>query len=322
MSSRERILDLLRRDPGVWMSGELISRELQMSRAAVWKQINALRALGISIEAQHARGYRLLDTPDLLLSAEVLDGVDTRIIPRSLELLPSTDSTNLQLRKKAEAGAEEGTVLVADQQLAGRGRLGRPWVSPPGVNLYCSLLLRPHIPVQQAPQFTFLSAVAVVDTLKAICDINAQVKWPNDILVGGAKIAGLLNEMNAETEQINYIVLGIGVNLNMTADLFPNELKYPATSALIETGHRVPRSRFLRKLLQQLDFYYCEFLEQGFAPIRQRWEQMCPIVNHRVQVDGRLTGTVVGLEPDGALRLQLDSGGVERVIAGDVRMVN
>lgn len=322
LSSRERILELLRRDSTVWVSGEQISRELQMSRAAVWKQINSLRALGLSIEAQHARGYRLLETPDLLFSADVLKGVNSRVIPRSLELLQATDSTNLQLRKKAEAGAEEGTVLVADQQLAGKGRLGRPWASPAGVNLYCSLLLRPKIPVQQAPQFTFLSAVAVVDTLKSLCTITAEVKWPNDILVGGAKIAGLLNEMSAETEQINYIVLGIGVNLNMTADQFPDQLNYPATSALLETGRQVPRGHFLRELLGRLDFYYGEFLEQGFAPIRQRWEQLCPIINRRVSVNGELTGTVVGLDVDGALCLQLDSGRFERVVAGDVRTFN
>lgn len=321
-SSRERILELLRRHSADWLSGEHISRELGLSRTAVWKQIKALRALGISIEAQHARGYRLLEAPDLLFSADVLAGLNSRIIPRSLELLPATDSTNLQLRKKAEAGAEEGTVLVADQQLAGKGRLGRPWASPAGVNLYCSLLLRPHIPVQQAPQFTFLSAVAVVDALESVCSITAEVKWPNDILVGGAKIAGLLNEMSAETEQINYVVLGIGVNLNMTTDQFPKELNYPATSVLLETGRQVTRRYFLRELLGRLDFYYCEFLDQGFAPIRQRWEQLCPIINHRVRVNDELIGTVVGLEADGALRLQLDSGQVERVVAGDVRVVN
>ncbi len=322
LSSRERILELLRCHSSDWLSGEQISRDLQLSRTAVWKQINALRGLGISIESQHARGYRLLEAPDLLLRTEVLTGLNPRVIPRSLELLAATDSTNLQLRKKAEAGAVEGTVLVADQQLAGKGRLGRAWASPAGVNLYCSLLLRPQIPVQQASQFTFLSAVAVVDALKSVCLITAEVKWPNDILVGGAKIAGLLNEMSAETEQINYVVLGIGVNVNMTADQFPDELNYPATSVLLETGGQIPRRHFLRALLERLDFYYCEFLDQGFAPIRRRWEQRCPIINRQVRVNNELTGTVVGLEADGALRLQLDSGLVERVVAGDVRVVN
>lgn len=322
LSSRDRILELLRQHAPVWLSGEKISRELQLSRTAVWKQIKALRARGLSIEAQHARGYRLLAAADVLLSADVLAGLDTQIIPRSLEILPTVDSTNLQLKTKAEAGAPEGTVVVADQQLAGKGRLGRQWASPAAVNLYCSVLLRPHIPVQQAPQLTFLSAVAVVDVLAAVGKVKAEVKWPNDILVGGAKIAGLLNEMSAETEQINYVVLGIGINLNMIADQFPPELNYPATSVLLATGSPVVRRVFLRALLQRLDFYYAEFLADGFAPIRRRWEQLCPILNQRVTVDADLVGTVVGLDTDGALRLQLETGAVERIVVGDVRPVN
>lgn len=322
LSSRDRILELLRQHTADWLSGEKISRELQLSRTAIWKQIKVLRALGISIEAQHARGYRLLKAPDLLFSAEVLEGLNTVVIPRSLELVPVVDSTNLQLRKKAEAGAPEGAVLVADQQLAGKGRLGRQWVSPAGVNLYCSVLLRPQIPVQQAPQLTFLSAVAIVDVLETVGKVKAEVKWPNDILVGGAKIAGLLNEMSAETEQVNYVVLGLGMNLNMTADQFPSDLNYPATSVLLETGQPIMRRIFLRALLERLDFYYAEFLEQGFAPIRQRWEQLCPVINRRVSVNSGLVGTVVGLEADGALRLLSDAGTIERIIAGDVRLVN
>ena len=322
LSSRDRILALLRHHPDSWLSGEKISSELQLSRAAIWKQISALRSLGVAIEARHAKGYRLLEPPDLLFDRDIVSGLDCRIIGRSLEILQAVDSTNLQLRGQAEAGAEEGAVLVADQQLAGKGRLGRQWASPAGVNLYCSVLLRPQIPVQQAPQLTFLSAVAVVDALERVGHIRAEVKWPNDILVGGAKIAGLLNEMSAETEQINYVVLGLGINLNMTADQFPSELNYAATSVLLETGLPVVRRIFLRALLERLDFYYAEFLRQGFAPIRQRWEQLCPIINRQVTVDSGPVATVVGLEADGALRLQFATGTIERIVAGDVRLVN
>ncbi|HMB14915.1 MAG TPA: biotin--[acetyl-CoA-carboxylase] ligase [Pelovirga sp.] len=321
-SSRDRILALLRCHSDSWLSGEKISSELQLSRAAIWKQISALRALGVAIEARHAKGYRLLEPDDLLFSSEIVSGLDYRIVGRSLNILQAVDSTNLQLKAQAEAGAQEGTVVVADQQLAGKGRLGRQWASPAGVNLYCSILLRPQIPVQQAPQLTFLSAVAVVDVLEAVGGVKAQVKWPNDILVGGAKIAGLLNEMSAETEQINYVVLGLGINLNMTTEQFPPELNYPATSVLLETGQPVIRRIFLRALLERLDFYYAEFLHQGFAPIRQRWEQLCPIINRQVTVDSGPFATVVGLDEDGALRLQFDAGTIERIVAGDVRLVN
>lgn len=322
-TTRDRILTLLCAHPGSFLSGEQISQDLQISRAAVWKQIKGLRDLGLIIEAQHARGYRLVGAPDLLLCSDLRQGLDSRIIGHSLEILPQTDSTNLQMKKRAEAGAAEGAVIVADLQQAGKGRLGRHWHSPAGVNLYLSVLLRPGIPVQQAPQLTFLSAVAVAVTLDEVCGQSAVVKWPNDILVGGAKIAGLLNEMDAETERINFVVLGIGINLNMTAELFPTNLTYPATSVLLETGQSVDRVAFLRVLLKRLDQYYCEFLEQGFAPIRQRWEQLCPIVNQRVVVSGGKTlieGLVVGLEADGGLRLQRDNGEIERIVAGDVRL--
>ena len=325
MTSRAKILSLFRTHPDQYLSGQEISRLLNISRAAVWKQVKALRELGFEIEAKHSQGYRLLSAPDLLLAADIEDGLSCQIIGQSVISLSETDSTNVQARRLAEEGALEGTVVVADRQSAGRGRLGRRWESPSEVNLYCSILLRPKIPVQQAPQLTFLSAVAVVETLNKVCELSAKVKWPNDILVGGAKISGLLNEMNAETEQIHFVILGVGINLNMIASQFPEALNYPATSVFLETGNPVDRLIFLRTFLQCLDQHYSEFLQEGFIPIRQRWESYCDMMNMQVMVDqgsGRLRGTVVGLDLDGALRLQLDNGQVERILAGDVTPVN
>lgn len=321
MSSRDQILSLFRRNLGEFVSGREISAELNVSRAAVWKQVEMLREHGYEIEAQRSRGYRLLSGPDVLLAAEVERGLQTRIVGCSLFCLETLDSTNAKVRQLAEAGAADGTVVIADRQSAGRGRLGRRWESPPSVNLYCSILLRPQIPVQQAPQLTFLSAVAVAETLNHLYQLSARVKWPNDILVGGAKIAGLLNEMNAETEQVHFVVLGVGVNLNMSAAQFPAEMLYPATSVSLELGQLIDRVTFVRAFLQRLDGYYQEFLAEGFVPIRRRWEALCDLLNCRVQVDQNpvlLQGVVVGLDTDGALRLQLDDGRVERILAGDV----
>jgi BirA family biotin operon repressor/biotin-[acetyl-CoA-carboxylase] ligase len=321
LSSRDQILSLFRRNLGEFVSGREISAELNVSRAAVWKQVEMLREHGYEIEAQRSRGYRLLSGPDVLLAAEVERGLQTRIVGCSLFCLETLDSTNAKVRQLAEAGAADGTVVIADRQSAGRGRLGRRWESPPSVNLYCSILLRPQIPVQQAPQLTFLSAVAVAETLNHLYQLSARVKWPNDILVGGAKIAGLLNEMNAETEQVHFVVLGVGVNLNMSAAQFPAEMLYPATSVSLELGQLIDRVTFVRAFLQRLDGYYQEFLAEGFVPIRRRWEALCDLLNCRVQVDQNpvlLQGVVVGLDTDGALRLQLDDGRVERILAGDV----
>ncbi len=325
MTSRDKILSLFRTHPDQYLSGQEISRLLNISRAAVWKQVKALRQLGFEIEAKHSQGYRLLAAPDLLLAAEIENGLNCQYIGQSVISLSETDSTNVQARRLAEEGVLEGTVVVADRQSAGRGRLGRRWESPSGVNLYCSILLRPKIPVQQAPQLTFLSAVAVAETLNKICQLSAKVKWPNDIVVNGAKISGLLNEMSAETEQIHFVILGIGVNLNMLEDQFPDKLKYPATSAFLETGKLVNRLIFLQEFLQCLDKYYSEFLREGFVPIRRRWENLCNMMNMQVEVDqgsGNLCGTVVGLDAEGALRVQLDNGQIERILAGDVSPVS
>ena len=324
MSSRDQILSLFRRNLGEFVSGREISAELNVSRAAVWKQVKLLRESGFEIEAQRSQGYRLLSGPDVLLAAEIERGLRTSIVGRALFCLESLDSTNAKARQLAEAGALDGTVIIADRQSAGRGRLGRRWESPPSVNLYCTILLRPQIPLQQAPQLTFLSAVAVAETLNQLYQLSARVKWPNDILVDGAKIAGLLNEMSAETEQIHFVLLGIGVNLNMTSEQFPADLLYPATSVFLQRGQLADRAAFIREFLQRLDGYYQEFLAEGFVPIRRRWEALCDMLNCPVQVDqnpGLLQGVVVGLDIDGALRLQLDDGRVERVLAGDVRLV-
>ncbi|WP_321390574.1 biotin--[acetyl-CoA-carboxylase] ligase [uncultured Desulfuromusa sp.] len=324
MASYGKILSLLRASSDEYISGQDISTLLHVSRAAVWKQIKVLRDLGFEIESKHSQGYRLLSSPDVLLAAEIENNLDCRLIGQSVVSFPVTDSTNVQARRLAEDGALEGTVVVADQQSSGRGRLGRRWESPFGVNLYCSVILRPEIPVRQAPQLTFLSAVAVAETLNEVCHLSAEVKWPNDVLVDSAKISGLLNEMSAETEQIHFVILGVGINLNMSAEQFPEMLNYPGTSSLLETGEPVDRLLFLRTFLRRLDAYYSEFLQQGFAPIRRRWESLCKIMNRQVVVDqgsGLLRGTVVGLDPEGALRLQLEDGEIRKILAGDVRPV-
>jgi BirA family biotin operon repressor/biotin-[acetyl-CoA-carboxylase] ligase len=321
-TTQEALLRLLRAQPGAFVSGVTCSRELGVSRTAVWKQIELLRCAGYNIEAVTARGYRLLSCPDLLLPAEIAAGLSTRTVGRTIRYFDSLDSTNVRAWQLGEEGAPEGTVVVADSQSAGKGRLGRFWTSPPGVNLYLSLLLRPPLPPRDAPQLTFLSALAVARAVEAASGLRPTVKWPNDILLDGAKVAGLLNEMNAETERINFLVLGIGVNLNMAAAQFPTQLRYPATSLLLATGRAVSRLHFCRLLLEELDRLYRLYLEEGFTPIRAGWEGYFALVGKQVSVDctsHTIDGTVTGIDQDGALLLRLPAGGSERILAGDVR---
>jgi BirA family biotin operon repressor/biotin-[acetyl-CoA-carboxylase] ligase len=324
LTTRERIISLFRSRPGEYILGQEICSVLQVSRAAVWKQVEQLRDLGFEIEASRARGYRLLESPDLLLPADIGSDLSTLLVGRQIHCEKEITSTNQLAQKMAAEGASEGLVVLAETQTAGRGRMGRRWESPAGVNVYCSILLKPQIPPRQAPQLTFLSAVATAEALKELYGIDARVKWPNDILVGGRKIAGLLNELSAETEQIHALVLGIGINVNMTADQFPDELRYPATSVKIETDELHLRLPLVRLLIQRIDFLYAEFLEDGFAPLRRRWEALFDLLDRQVEVDlgqRTISGVVGGLEPDGALKLFLPDGSVERVVAGDVRPI-
>ncbi|HEY7747036.1 MAG TPA: biotin--[acetyl-CoA-carboxylase] ligase [Desulfuromonadales bacterium] len=321
-NAQEAILRLLREKAGQFVSGEEFSQSLGVSRTAVWKQVGQLREFGYIIEAVTSRGYRLTGTPETLIPTEIQSGLETRLIGREVIYYETTDSTNLRAHDLGEAGAAEGTVVIADRQTAGKGRLGRSWVSPPGVNLYVSVLLRPSILPYHAPQLSFLSAVAVARAVEEISGLAPNVKWPNDVLLRGRKIAGLLNEMSAETEGIHYVILGIGVNLNMRAEQFPADLRYPATSLALEKGEPVSRAVFARTLLRHLDSLYELYLEVGFPPVLKAWEAFFDLIGRQVEVDyqsRRVQGRVEGLDDDGALMLRLSDGRAEKVLAGDVR---
>ncbi|MFA5515842.1 MAG: biotin--[acetyl-CoA-carboxylase] ligase [Desulfuromonadales bacterium] len=321
--AREEILRLFRQSRD-FVSGEELSRFLGVSRTAIWKQIGLLREQGYSVQAVPSRGYRLLSGPDTLLPAEIKADSGTRIMGREVVFFEETDSTNLRAQALGDSGAVEGTVVVADRQSAGKGRLGRHWFSPPGVNLYTSILLRPPIPPRMAPQLTFVSALAVARAIEEVGGLEPTVKWPNDILLGGKKVAGLLNELNAETERVHYVILGIGVNLNMRSDQFPQDLRYPATSVAIEKGEPISRLAFVRSLLRHVDQLYELYLLKGFTPLLRAWESLFELTGRAAEVDcqGRLLrGVVDGLDNDGALLLRLPNGDTERILAGDVRPV-
>ncbi len=321
---REIILDLFSQAPDSFLSGGRLSTELGVSRTAVWKHISSLREAGYEIEAVPSRGYRLLQSPDTLRPEAIQAGLNCSRVASQVRCFDQTDSTNLQACRLGDAGEAEGLVVVADQQSAGKGRMGRQWISPPGVNLYASILLRPSIPPFDAPQLTFLSAVAVCRAIRHCTDLQATVKWPNDILLNGAKVAGLLNEMSSETDRVNYVVLGVGVNLNMTADLFPADLRYPATSLVLELGKPVSRLAFTRELLRQVDTLYQDFLANGHEPVMAAWSELCDLTGKSVSVDCNsqiIQGTMVGLNEDGALLVRTAAGKIENIYAGDVRPV-
>jgi len=318
------ILRLFRTKDG-YISGQHFSRELGVSRTAIWKHISALRNDGYLIEAVPSRGYRLVSSPDSIDPDEVRAQLKSTRVGRRLEFLKATASTNVDAFRLAEEGAVEGTVVLADAQSGGKGRRGRVWASPAGVNLYCSIVLRPAIMPHEAPQLTFLSAVAAARAIEQTTHLIPEIKWPNDLLVSGKKVAGLLNEMSAETDGINFVILGIGVNLNMTAAQLPVDLRHPATSLFLEAGSRVDRSRFTGTMLNELDRLYEEFLAHGFGPVREEWQRRCNASGRQVLVSDSGTdctgGRFIGIDSDGAMLLRSDDNILHRITCGDVRVI-
>jgi BirA family biotin operon repressor/biotin-[acetyl-CoA-carboxylase] ligase len=322
-----RVLEALRAAGTGPVSGEALSARLGVSRAQVWKHVEALRGRGYCIEGEPGGGYRLRGTPDRLYPEELLPGLATRWLARDYHHLESTDSTNRVALELARAGAGHGTTVVAEGQTAGRGRLGRRFFSPPHRNLYTSIVLRPALALREAPALVLAAAVAVAETVAAQLDDTdaVAIKWPNDVLVGGRKACGILMELHAEAARVAFLILGIGVNLNVTPDEFPEELRATATSLAACAGQAVDRVAFARRLYGTLEEVLDRFAAGGFEALRPRFERFFRMAGSRVEVgDGEgatpRRGVALGVDADGTLRLRGDDGRVLRVLAGDVRL--
>jgi len=320
---KERTLLALRRAGDGFLSGEELSRLLGVSRTAVWKAVQALREEGYEIISRPRQGYRLEKMPDLLLPAEIRWGLKTRWLGRNMYYKDVLASTNELARDLARRGEEEGTLVVTEEQVAGRGRRGRSWYSPRGQGLLFSLILRPPLQPAQAPQLTFLAAVAVAETLKEELGLAAGIKWPNDIYIGGRKVAGILTELSAELDRVNYVIMGIGVNVNTPLEDFPPSLRGSATSLQVEAGRALSRVALLQELLLRLEDWYKTFIQDGFVPLRRRWKDLALVLGKEVQVlgpNGTFSGVAVDVDDFGALLVQVPGGQVRRVLAGDVSL--
>jgi BirA family transcriptional regulator, biotin operon repressor / biotin---[acetyl-CoA-carboxylase] ligase len=316
----DRILRLLRETEG-FVSGQEMCRRLGITRAAVWKQVERLRMRGFPIEGVSSLGYRLGREPEGLGVLEQDPGIRTVRIGKRIVVREETGSTNEDARWLGRQGAEEGTVVLAEAQTAGRGRMGRPWIGPARANLYLSVLLRPPSPPAEAAWFTLLAAVELCRTIRELFLLDARIKWPNDILLNGRKAAGILAEMEAEMERIHFIVLGIGVNLNMTEAMFPAEILYPATSVSLALGREVGRVDFARRLLESLDRGYDGLLREGPAPVREAWMRYSAHTGKPVDVNtpgGGLRGRFVGIDACGAMILETEGNIRQTIHVGDV----
>jgi BirA family biotin operon repressor/biotin-[acetyl-CoA-carboxylase] ligase len=269
------------------------------------------------------RGCSLLAMPEVLTAGAIRAHLTASWIGREIHCLETTDSTNSRVRDLGLEGAADGTVVTAEEQSAGRGRRGRSWVSPPGRNLYMSVLLRTDLPAEAVSQLSLLAGVAACEVLREWCD-DAALKWPNDVLVGGRKVVGILSELEARRER-PFVVLGIGINVNMALEEFPEDLRDKAGSLLMATGKPVDRGRVAGLLLSRLEERYEDLRRHGFAPIAERWRTLSGFLGRSIRVQepgGIVEGKVVDLDGDGALRLRLEDGKEHRVLAGDVTVLD
>ncbi len=315
------ILKILREREGEVVSGEELAIILGISRVALRKRIYKLKEGGIPIKVVDRKGYVLESIPDILVPPLVLSELNTQVIGTKYLFFEVVDSTNLLAKNMAAKGEAEGTVIAADYQTKGRGRLGRKWFSPKGKNLYFSVILRPPVSAALVPQLTMLSSVAVCEALRDM-GVNALIKWPNDVFVKGRKICGILNEMEIKEGKVDFVILGIGLNVNVEEEDFPSDLRNVATSLSIELGYEVSRREVFVKILELLDKWYVRFLKGERKELFYFWREHNYTLGKRVLVDGKLEGFAIGVTPYGELLIRSDDGEVVKVSAGDVDIIN
>ena len=321
MTTDAKILSALRANPD-GVSGAQLAEELAISRAAIWSRIEELRQVGFAIEAGPHFGYRLVGEPDALLADDLLARLGpTKVVGRDIRVFEETTSTNDVIEKLARDGVKEGAVVFAESQSKGRGRLGRKWLSPTRKGLWFSVLLRPDLRPQEATQLTVASATALRRAIKNVTGLTAEIKWPNDLLIGGKKVAGILTEMSAEVDRVRHIILGIGVDANQDADEFPAELRHLATSLKMAGGETISRAELATEMLRELDVDYARICSGKFSQVANEWEAGCATIGKTVsvQMGVRLVrGCAEALDDDGALLVRTEHGHLERITGGDV----
>lgn len=318
---RKRILEFLRANCTEPVSGEDISRQLEVSRTAVWKHIQALKSEGYEIESVPKKGYILREVPDKLFPNEILTHLKTKWLGHSICYKDSVDSTNNVAKALANNGCEDGLMVVAEEQGAGKGRLSRGWISPYAKGIWFSVVLKPPFLPQEASKCTLLAAVSVVKAVNKLKGVNAAIKWPNDVLLNGKKLVGILTEMNAEFGHINYIVIGTGVNTNGKPEDYPEEVRDLAVSVADAAQEPFTRVDLLADILKNMEELYESVLENGFAPVLDEWRKYSCTLGQEVKViapDMTYYGTAVDIDDEGLLIVRKEDGTAEKVVAGDV----
>lgn len=317
---RSEILTILHKADGKYVSGAYLAEKLSVSRTAVWKHICALKEEGYEIDSKSRNGYRIIASPDLLTPGEIKSILTTKTVGQSIKYYKTTDSTNNEAKKSALQGAADGTIVISEEQGSGKGRIGRGWFSPAGKGIWLSVILRPKFLPQEAPKCTLMAAIAITKAIYTVTGIKAGIKWPNDVLYDGKKLVGILTEMNAEMDRINYVVIGMGINVNIAKEDMPESIRDIAASLMQIANKKISRVKLLSEILSELENEYNKINENGFASVINEWKKYSVTLGQNVKVIGvkeTFCGKAVDIDDYGALLV--DTGEkVERVLAGDV----
>jgi BirA family biotin operon repressor/biotin-[acetyl-CoA-carboxylase] ligase len=320
MKAGTAILETFYQAAGQFVRVDDLGRRLKLPATAVNAEIAELEKVGYTIESHPHFGYRLLGTPDRLTADDIKAQLKTSLIGSEILVFEETASTNEVVEHLAKSGAREGLVVFAESQTRGRGRRGRAWASPRGKGLWFSVLLRPTLPTSAASRITVAASVAVARAIRQNCGVDARIKWPNDVMVNGKKLAGVLTELRAEADEILLATLGIGIDVNCRREDFPGELAGIATSLELETGNAQDRVALAARVLIALDECYQAALTD-FETVVDEWAKLCTTLGHQIVVtmgQHRIEGFAQALDGDGALLLRRDSGQIERIVGGDV----
>ncbi len=320
MTKSAQILNFLRRHRGGYISGEEVSEKIDVSRAAVWKEIQALRALGYEIDALPKQGYRLLRIPDKLFADEIGFELDTEIIGSRIFSYEDLDSTNDTVFKMGQDGVPEGAAVFTEHQKKGRGRLGRTWSAPKNKSVLFSYLLRPKMSPAEIARVTLVTGVSIIKAVRKTTGKPLGLKWPNDIYYEGKKAGGILTEMSAEADKINFVVVGVGLNVNSKG----SELPPQAVSLSEAAGREIPRIALAQALLREIENDYQRLKEGRFEDIAREWEEYSVTTGQRVVAslpDRKIEGQATGIDADGALWIRRDDGLQERVLSGDIQQL-
>ncbi|MGM0370165.1 MAG: biotin--[acetyl-CoA-carboxylase] ligase [Bacillota bacterium] len=319
LTRRTKVLELLYKNNSGYLSGEELSKQLDVSRTSIWKYINYFKEAGYKIESSSKLGYQLVKPADILLPEEIDLELDTKFMGDNIIQYDQLESTNHLAKEKADDGAREGAVIVAEEQTAGQGRIGREFCSPRG-GIWLSCILRPDLKPVLATRATYVVSLAVAKTIDQLTELAPSIKWPNDILIDDCKVSGILTEMGAELDQINYLVVGIGINANIKRVDLPTELHNKATTLYQELGYKIDRVEFVQTLLKTIEEVYLKI--RDFSSVLKEWKEYAYTLGQDVVVTSsrdQISGRAVDIADDGALLVEVD-GTKEKVYSGDVSL--